>query len=153
MAKIYSRPRIRLPKKILNNNINKKKLEKVVQILLIFTIAVGVAKYILDAVDPIFDTLCEAKSKSIAVTVLNEQTNNVMQQYSYDDLFTIERDSTNNKITMIKSNTTNINIITTKIALNVQQEIDNRGREDISIALRKLYWNEITIRKRTRCKN
>lgn len=80
MAKIYSRPRIRLPKKIVNNNINKKKLEKVVQILLIFIIAIGVAKYILDAVDPIFDTLCEAKSKSIAVTVLNEQTNNVMKQ-------------------------------------------------------------------------
>ena len=152
MAKIYSRPRIRLPKKIVNNTINKKKLEKVVQILLIFIIAIGVAKYILDAVDPIFDTLCEAKSKSIAVTVLNEQTNNVMKQYAYDDLFTIERDS-NNKITMIKSNTTNINMITTKIALNVQQEIDNRGREDISIALRKLYGNEIIIRKRSRCKN
>ena len=119
---------------------------------MIFIIAIGVAKYILDAVDPIFDTLCEAKSKSIAVTVLNEQTNNVMKQYAYDDLFTIERDS-NNKITMIKSNTTNINMITTKIALNVQHEIDNRGREDLSIALRKLYGNEIIIRKRSRCKN
>ncbi len=153
MAKIYSRPRIRLPKKVFNNNINKKKLEKIIQILLVFVIAIGVAKYILDAVNPIFDTLCEAKSKSIAITVLNEQTNKVMKQYTYDDLFTIERDSTSNKITMIKSNTTNINIITTKIALNVQQEIDNRGREDISIALRKFYWNEVIIWQRTRRKN
>ena len=82
----------------------------------------------------------------MATMILNEQTNNVMKQYSYEDIFTIERDNTTNKITMIKSNTTNINIITTKIALNAQKEIDSKGSEDISIALRKFYRVKIIIR-------
>lgn len=147
MAKIYSRPRIKLPKAYINDDkINKKKLLKLLEIIIIFCIAGGVFKYILDAVNPIFDTLCEAKSKSMATMILNEQTNNVMKQYSYEDIFTIERDNTTNKITMIKSNTTNINIITTKIALNAQKEIDSKGSEDISIALRKFYRVKIIIR-------
>ena len=147
MAKIYSRPRIKLPKACINGDkINKKKLLNLLEIIIIFCISGSVFKYILDAVNPIFDTLCEAKSKSMATMILNEQTNNVMKQYSYEDIFTIERDNTTNKITMIKSNTTNINIITTKIALNAQKEIDSKGSEDISIALRKFYRIKIIIR-------
>ncbi len=147
MAKIYSRPRIKLPKACINGDkINKKKLLNLLEIIIIFCIAGGVSKYILDAVNPIFDTLCEAKSKSMATMILNEQTNNVMKQYSYEDIFTIERNNTTNKIIMIKSNTTNINIITTKIALNAQKEIDSKGSEDISIALRKFYRVKIIIR-------
>ena len=136
MAKIYSRPRIKLPKACINGDkINKKKLLNLLEIIIIFCIAGGVSKYILDAVNPIFDTLCEAKSKSMATMILNEQTNNVMKQYSYEDIFTIER-----------NNTTNINIITTKIALNAQKEINSKGSEDISIALRKFYRVKIIIR-------
>ena len=61
-----------------------------------------------------------------------------MQNYSYDDMFTIEKDS-NGNITMIKSNVTNINKITSEIAINIQKSLDKRGREDIEIALRKFY--------------
>ena len=147
MAKIYSRPRIKLPKACINGDkINKNKLLNLLEIIIIFCIAGGVSKYILDAVNPIFDTLCEAKSKSMATMILNEQTNNVMKQYSYEDIFTIERNNTTNKIIMIKSNTTNINIITTKIALNAQKEINSKGSEDISIALRKFFRVKIIIR-------
>ena len=114
MYKIYSRPRIRIPK--------------------IFS----VLKYVLNTVSPIFDTLCESRAKSIATTVVNEESLNTMQNYSYDDMFTIEKDS-NGNITMIKSNVTNINKITSEIAINIQKSLDKRGREDIEIALRKFY--------------
>ena len=106
-------------------------------------------KYVLDAVNPIFDTLCESRAKSIATTVSNEQAMNVMKDYTYDDLFTVEKDA-NDNITMIKSNVTNMNKITSEIAINIQQELDNKGREDIQIALRKFYRVETIIRKRTR---
>ena len=72
--------------------------------------------------------------------VANEQTLEVMKLYDYDDLFTIEKDVDNN-ITMIKSNSNNMSKIASEIALKVQDEIDNRGREDISIAMRKLFRN------------
>ena len=47
MAKIYSRPRIKLPKACINGDkINKKKLLNLLEIIIIFCIAGGVSKYI-----------------------------------------------------------------------------------------------------------
>ena len=149
MYKIYSRPRLRLPKAIQNRSNKSKKIsKKLATIIIILIIAFSTMKYVLDAVSPIFDTLCESKAKSIATTVSNEQAIKVMKDYTYDDLFTVEKDS-NDNITMIKSNVTNMNEITSKIAINIQQELDNKGREDIQIALRKFYRVEIIIRKGT----
>jgi len=149
MYKIYSRPRLTLPKAIQNRGNNSKKIsKKMATIIIILVIAFSTMKYVLDAVNPIFDTLCESRAKSIATTVSNEQAINVMKDYTYEDLFTIEKDTSDN-ITMIKSNVTNMNEITSKIATKIQEELDNKGREDIQIALRKFYRMEIIIRKRT----
>ena len=102
-------------------------------------IAFSTVKIVLDAVYPIFDTLCEAKAKSIATIVSNEQATNVMKEHSYDELFTLEKDN-NNNITMIKSNVIAINEIISDVAVKIQEDIDNRGRENIEIAIRKFYW-------------
>lgn len=148
MYKIYSRPRLRLPKAITNRGDKGKKFsKKMATIIIILVIAFSTMKYVLDAVNPIFDTLCESRAKSIATTVSNEQAIAVMKDYTYDDLFTVEKDA-NDNITMIKSNVTNMNEITSKIAIKIQEELDNKGREDIQIALRKLYRMEVIIRKR-----
>ena len=150
MNKIYSRPRIKLPKfyfrefnfkrnkKKNNNNHNKINRNKG-KITLVIFIAILTAKIVLDAVYPIFDTLCESKAKSIATIISNEEATNVMKDYSYDELFTVEKD-TNNNITMIKSNIKAINEITSKIAVRIQNRINDTERENIEIALRKFYW-------------
>ncbi len=138
MSKIYSRPRIRIPKIILNNrsvNLNKEKNAKVAKIIIILIIAFSTVKVILDAVYPIFDTLCENRAKSIATIISNEEATNVMREHSYDEMFTIEKDS-NNNIEMIKSNVISINEIISDVAIKIQQRLDSRGRENISIALR-----------------
>ena len=146
MYKIYSRPRIRLPKVIQNRGDRGKKIsKKMATIIIILIIAFSTMKYVLDAVSPIFDTLCESKAKSIATNISNEKAIEVMKDYSYEDMFTVEKDE-NGNITMIKSNITNMNLINSKIALNVQNEFDNLGREDIEIALRKFYRVEVVIR-------
>ena len=140
MYKIYSRPRIRIPKVVFNGGkrLNNPKAKKMTTILLILVIAFSTMKIILDAVYPIFDTLCETRAKSIATIISNEQATNVMKQHTYDEIFTIEKDS-NNDITMIKSNVIVINEIVSDVALKIQKEIDHRGRENIEIALRKFY--------------
>lgn len=145
MNKIYSRPRIKLPKFYFrefnfkgnkkNNKINKNKGK----ITLIIVIAILTAKIVLDAVYPIFDTLCESKAKSIATIISNEEATNVMKEYSYDELFTVEKDA-NNNITMIKSNIKTINEITSSVAVRIQNRINDTERENIEIALRKFYW-------------
>lgn len=140
MHKIYSRPRIRIPKVLINGEVlNNHKNKKIAKIIIILIIAFSTVKIVLDAVYPIFDTLCEAKAKSIATIVSNEQATNVMKEHSYDELFTLEKDN-NNNITMVKSNVLAINEIISDVAVKIQKDIDNRGRENIEIAIRQFYW-------------
>lgn len=110
------------------------KAEKMTTTILILIIAFSTVKLILDAVLPIFDTLCENRAKSIATMVSNEQATNVMKKHTYDELFSIEKDN-NGNITMIKSNVIPINEIISDVAIKIQEEIDNRGRENIEIAM------------------
>ena len=136
MYKIYSRPRIRVPKIFFRarSSFKNRKTKKVIKILTIFTIAFLTVKIILDSVLPIFDTLCENEAKSIATIVSNEQATEVMREHSYDELFTIEKDN-NGNVTMIKSNVIPINEIISDVPNKIQEKIDQRGREDIQIAL------------------
>ena len=136
MHNIYSRPRIRFPKIIIQSKkrMQSKKAKKITTLLMILIIAFSTAKLILDAVLPIFDTQCQNRAKSIATTVSNEQATNVMKQHTYDELFSVEKDNSGN-ITMIKSNVIPINEIISDVANKIQEEIDARGRENIQIAL------------------
>ena len=137
MHKIYSRPRIRIPKVIIEKRQNNN-LRKVIKIFVILIIAFSTVRLILDSVLPIFDSLCENRASSIATIVSNEQATNVMKEHSYDELFTIEKDNDGN-IKMIKSNIIAINEIISAVANKIQIELDNKGKEDIEIALRKFY--------------
>ena len=137
MHKIYSRPRIRIPKVIIEKRQNNN-LRKVIKIFVILIIAFSTVRLILDSVLPIFDSLCENRASSIATIVSNEQATNVMKEHSYDELFTIEKDNDGN-IKMIKSNIIAINEIISDVANKIQIELDNNGKEDIEIALRKFY--------------
>ena len=136
MPKIYSRNKIRIPSLI----VNIKNKRKVILIMVFLTAIIVSGKIMLSAINPIFETLCEGKAKSIATMISNEQATNVMREHSYDEIFTIEKD-TNGNITMIKSNVIPINEIISDVAIKIQEEIDKQGREDIEIALRKFYRN------------
>ena len=57
-----------------------------------------------------------------------------MQKYSYDELFSIEKDEQGN-ILMIKSNVFPINEIISSIPIKIQESINKEGRENIKIAL------------------
>ena len=137
MHKIYSRPRIRIPKIFFQarNEMKNKKARKLIKVFLVVMIAFLTVKFSLDSVLPIFDTLCENEAKSIATIVSNEQATNVMREHSYDELFTIEKDAEGN-IAMIKSNVVPINEIISDVANKIQIELDNKGRDNIEIAMR-----------------
>lgn len=140
MDKIYSRPRIKIPKMIINkrNHFGNKKMKVKVTITIIIVIAFVTLKTIIEAINPIFDTLCENKAKSIATIISNEEATNVIMEHTYDEMFTIEKDSDNN-ITMVKSNIISINEIISDVAIKIQESIEKRGRENIEIAMREFY--------------
>ena len=136
MSKIYSRPRIKVPKIFVSELGDKKfkQKQKIIKIFIIMVIAFSTVKIVLDAILPIFDTLCKDKAKSIATIISNEQATVVMRQHVYDELFSLEKDNDGN-IIMIKSNVGPINEIISDIAVKIQNEIEARGRENVEIAL------------------
>lgn len=136
MSKIYSRPRIRIPKIFISNvgDKNFRKKQKMVKIFIILVIAFSTVKIVLDAILPIYDNLCKDKAKSLATIISNEQATVVMKEHEYDEMFTIEKDNDGN-INMIKSNIGPINEIISDVAVKIQNEINSQEREDIKIAL------------------
>ena len=135
-SKIYSRPRIRLPKIFVSSGGDKnlKRKQKMAKIFIIMVIAFSTVKIVLDAISPIFEALCEDKAKSIATIISNNEATNVMKDHTYDELFTIEKDNDGN-ITMIKSNVIPINEIISDVAVKIQNLINERGKENIKITI------------------
>ncbi len=140
MHKIYSRPRIRIPRILIQSRgkITNPKAKKILPVICILIIAFATVKFILDAILPVFDTMCENRASSIATMISNEQATNVMKEHSYDEFFTIEKDNEGN-ISMIKSNIVPINEITSNVANKIQEEMNRKGREKIEIPIRKFY--------------
>ena len=134
MHKIYTRYKFRIPNYSDKRNLGYKK-NKFIKVALIMAIAILTVKTVLEAVLPIFDNLCENKAKSIATIISNEQATEVMKMHTYEELYYIEKDEVGN-IRMIKANIITINQITSDLAVKIQNEIDNMGKENIGIAIR-----------------
>lgn len=119
MDKIYSRKRIRFPKR------KPKKVNKIYTFLFIIflliiisIISFGIASY------PIFVASCQTAAGSKAIHIVNDEVEKIMQNYTYNDLIDIEKDS-NGDVILMKSNTVLINQLTSKIVSNIQNSIDH----------------------------
>ena len=64
-----------------------------------------------------------------------------MNEHTYDEIYTVEKDS-NGNVTMVKSNMIAINEIISDVTIKIQEDMDKESRENIEIAIRKFYWNE-----------
>lgn len=138
MDMIYSRKRIRLPKvvykKFQNPKMQNNKNKKLVKFITILSIAIVTFTMAINGITPIFETLCKDKAKSIATIICNEESTKIINNYKYEDLVTIYKDS-NNNITMIKSNITPINLIISDVAEKIQKRLDKVEGEQVGIRL------------------
>ena len=44
------------------------------------------------SIDPIFENICEDEAKAIATRITNDESTKALENYKYDDLFTVEKD-------------------------------------------------------------
>ena len=105
MDKIYSRPRLLLPKikfnrfnNFPNNRFNRnekssKVRKKIITIVTILIIAVITMYKMMSSIDEIVDKQCEVQAKAIATRISNKQATEVMNKYKYEDLFNTVKDS------------------------------------------------------------
>lgn len=135
ISKIYSRKRLNLS--FLNNTPkakkSRRKLKATVPIIWVIMIAIITCYTIWNSINPIFETLCEDKAKSVATIITNEETTKVMDKYNYETFFTIQKDEQGN-VQMINANVLQINKVTSDIALNIQNSLEKKQGDTIYIS-------------------
>lgn len=132
--KIYSRPRLNLLffNKTPKSRMSRIRIKKITPVFWIILIAVLTCYSIWNFINPIFESLCEDKAKSVATLITNEETTNIMKKYNYETFFKIEKDN-NGNIQMINANVLKINQVTSDIAINIQKRLDEKQKNSIYI--------------------
>lgn len=96
--------------------------------------AIVVYKIILDYINPVFETLCDEKVKSIATIISNQESTKAMNKYQYEELYTIEKDEAGN-IVIIKSNVVPINNMISDLTEGIQNRFDEIEESEIKIPI------------------
>lgn len=122
MDKIYSRPRIRFIKN--QKKLKKKKMKNF--IILVIVISIFVMLFFIKSAYPIFIASCKNSASSVATNILNQEVNEVMIIYNYNDLVNIQKDA-NGNIALIEARIMPINEIVAKITNNIQSKLDLNG--------------------------
>lgn len=116
----------------------KKKIKTKFKIFLaIFCMMIfGFVFYYFRVVSPIICSLSEEKVGSLATQVISKSVSVALYENSitYDDLIAISYNN-NNEITLIQTNSVEINKLVRRVTELVQVEMDGLGKEGIQIAL------------------
>lgn len=123
--KLYSRWRIKFPKLRELNSV------KAILLIMFFSILVSIGLFLKSAY-PVFKASCETAASSKGNKIINDEVYKVMQNYTYNDLITIDKDI-NGKISLIEANSVAINKITSQINSNIQKEFDKIPRITVFI--------------------
>ena len=132
--KIYSRPRLNLAflKNTPKSHKSRRKIKNTMPVVSIFLVAIITCFSIWNFVNPIFETLCKDKAKSVATMITNEETKKIIEKYNYDTFFTIQKDE-KGSIQIINANVLRINQVTSDIAVAIQKALDNNEKNKIYI--------------------
>lgn len=89
---------------------------------------------IIKAITPIIERQCKVIAKSTASKYANQVCNKEMENLTYEDLCTIDRDS-EGRIRLISLNVVNVNKLNSQIALGIQEKLNDSTSSKFYIRL------------------
>lgn len=104
--------------------------------IIIFAIIAAYVK-ISEYVEPVFETLCEEKVKSVATVISNQESTKVMNKYQYEELYTIEKDG-NGNIVLIRANVVQINNLISDLTEAIQNRFNETQETKIDLPIGSL---------------
>lgn len=144
MSKIYSRKRFIL-KPIYKKHDGGKTSKRTfiikriyLKITLFFLIIVIIYQMLLSYIEPVFESLCEQKVKSVAIIISNQESTKAMNKYKYEELYTIEKDEAGN-IVIIRSNVVPINNMISDLTEGIQNRFNEIENTKIDIPLGNVF--------------
>ena len=144
MDKIYSR--FRLPKIIGINKFDLRKKLIFILLIILFIAYFTAVKIIDDTITPLLERQSRVLARSTVASFSNEAVSNAMKDMSYQDLCSIEKDDEGN-IKLMKLDVVNVNNICTKVAMEIQNNINNSEKSEFDIALGTITGNKFLIGK------
>ena len=93
---------------------------------------------IISYIEPVFESLCEDKVKSIATIISNQESTIAMNKYQYEELYTIEKDGVGN-VVIIKSNVVPINNMISDLTEAIQNRFNEMENTQIDIPVGNLF--------------
>lgn len=141
MDKIYSRKRIKVPKVkgfyLERNN----KANKVYNLVLVIIIAIITSWTILKSINPIFYNLCLEQTRRIGTQIMNEESNNVLNNKEYKNIVSVVYDEKNNT-SILKTDVVIINRISSDIALAIEKAFEEMKDKKIEIPIGAITGNK-----------
>lgn len=138
IGKIYSRKRFVLKPAVIIKGKSKwengegKKKKRVIKFVVLVGLIIISFRFFCLYLEPIFQTLCEDKIKSLATIITNQQSTIIMNKYQYDQLYTIEKDE-NGDIIVVRANGVLINNLISDLTENIQREFDNLHNVEVNL--------------------
>ena len=93
---------------------------------------------LLSYIEPVFESLCEQKVKSVAIIISNQESTKAMNKYKYEELYTIEKDEAGN-IVIIRSNVVPINNMISDLTEGIQNRFNEIENTKIDIPLGNVF--------------
>lgn len=151
MDKIYSRRKLKLP------SLKVSKIDKIITRKIYFSIIMLIISTLtgyklLKSIDPIFEGLCTAKAQSIATDITNRKSSEVLARYNYKDTVQII-ESEDKKNSILKTDIVTLNQIVSDIAIEIQKELNETGKQAIQIPLGALTGTKYLSATRPQHKN
>ena len=144
MSKIYSRKRFILKPIYKKNGSGKTPKRtfiikgKYLKVILILIIIIITYQMLLSYIEPVFESLCEQKVKSVATIISNQESTKAMNKYQYEELYTIEKDEAGN-IVIIRSNVVPINNMISDLTEGIQTRFNEIENTKIDIPLGNVF--------------
>ena len=142
MDKLYSRPRIRIPKvyKMGANNKDQKN-KKVIKVIVVILIAFITIFNTIKAINPMFNTICKEQAKGYGTEILNIEASKLLEGMKYDDFVKIEKDN-NGNIKMIQIDTVIVNKFSSNLTYNVQTKLYENRDKAVSMPIGAILGNK-----------
>lgn len=142
MDKIYSR--FRIPK----ITAFTVKTSRKIFILFVFTIAIAysTAITIINSINPSLERQSKIIARATAEKLSNEACQEAMKDLKYQDLCEIQKDNEGN-VTMLNMNVINVNKVSSKIALQIQEGFNKENNGTIKISIGSISGNKLLAGK------
>ena len=144
IGKVYSRKRFIIGKFKLNSNLGsgfrtefncglgKKSKKKIIKIVILMVIMIAIFRFFCSYLEPIFQTICDDKVKSLATIITNQQSSIIMNKYQYNQLYTIEKDESGD-IVVVRANVVPINNLISDLTENIQREFNDLNNVKVEL--------------------